>query len=367
MKNGRIYVCHTFYHVYISFLKEFALPESEHGNASIVLSKMSNDFGDIKGRILNSGYFKKVYEYDEKREDFFPELKKYKENKGNAILNFISRIRFTSLFAKLQDSYVPVNFSEYDDIYVFCDVDPIGLYLNKKKIPYHGMEDGLDCHGVYVSAVYDDRKFFKLKCFLSMKLNLIFMGCGYSKYCIDYEVNNVSIVKPSFFKYKEMPRLMLENELTEELKRVLISVFVRDVEGLYQIIDKVKENRQEKSILLLTEPLCSLDVRKQIFTDLISEYRKEGNVFIKIHPRDELDYSIFKNVFLFDKTVPMEVLNFIPGLIFDKVVGVFTNLGAIRFGKEKVKLGRPFMDKYEASDIHNHEDRMEEIINKRGR
>ncbi len=363
MKNGRIYVCHTFYHVYISFLKEFALPESEHGNASIVLSKMSNDFGDIKGRILNSGYFKKVYEYDEKREDFFPELKKYKENKGNAILNFISRIRFTSLFAKLQDSYVPVNFSEYDDIYVFCDVDPIGLYLNKKKIPYHGMEDGLDCHGVYVSAVYDDRKFFKLKCFLSMKLNLIFMGCGYSKYCVDYEVNNVSIIKPQFYKYKEVPRSALENQLTEDKKRTLISVFVKDIKELLNIIEKVDQT--QKNILLLTEPLCSLDIRKRIFTDLVDEYKKEGNVFLKVHPRDELDYKeLFPDKFIFDKTVPMEILNFIPNFQFDKVIGIFTNMGAIRFGRETIKLGTKFMDRYEPAEVHDHADRMKRITEK---
>ena len=28
-KRGRIYVCHTFYHLYISFLKEFNQPEEE--------------------------------------------------------------------------------------------------------------------------------------------------------------------------------------------------------------------------------------------------------------------------------------------------------------------------------------------------
>ena len=360
MKQGRVYICHTFYHVYISFLKEFALPEREKGNASIILSLMSNDFGDIKERILKSGYFKEVFEYDEKRETFFPELAKYKEDKGNAVSNMISRIRFTRRFAMLQEQFVPVDLRKYDDVYVFCDVDPIGLYLNKKRIPYHGVEDGLDCHGVYVSAVYDDRKFFKLKCFLSMKLNLIFMGCGYSKYCTDYEVNNVSIVKPAFYKYKEEPRAKLEDNLTEELKKVLISVFVKDFDGLLRIADRV--DLDKKNIVLLTEPLCTLDIREQIFSDLIDEYKKEGTVFLKIHPRDELDYkALFPDVFLFDKTVPMEILNFIPNLQFDKVIGVFTNMGAIRFGREKIKLGPEFMDKYEPAEAHDHADRMKKL------
>ena len=43
----RAYVCHTFYHVFITILKELNLPEDKRGEADILLSKMSNDFGDI--------------------------------------------------------------------------------------------------------------------------------------------------------------------------------------------------------------------------------------------------------------------------------------------------------------------------------
>ena len=114
MKKGRIYVCHTFYHLYIAFLKEFALPESERGNATVVLSTMSNDFGDIKERIEKSGVFKEVFVFDEKRETFFPELAKYKVNRGNVVFNMIPRIIFTSKFAKLQEQFVPVDFKDYD-------------------------------------------------------------------------------------------------------------------------------------------------------------------------------------------------------------------------------------------------------------
>ena len=40
----RIYVCHTYYHVYVTFLKELALPREKRGQATLVLSRMSNDF-----------------------------------------------------------------------------------------------------------------------------------------------------------------------------------------------------------------------------------------------------------------------------------------------------------------------------------
>ena len=47
--KDRIYICHTYYHVYVTFLKELKLraeadPAKKAGAATLVLSKMSNNF-----------------------------------------------------------------------------------------------------------------------------------------------------------------------------------------------------------------------------------------------------------------------------------------------------------------------------------
>ncbi len=354
MKNGRIYVCHTFYHVYISFLKEFTRPESERGNATLVLSLMSNQWGDIKDRIVPSGVFKEVYEFDEKRETDFPELAKYKKNRGNIILNMIPRFIFTSRFAKLQDRFVPVDFSLYDDVYVFCDTDPIGLYLNKKRVKYHSVEDGLNYLSRGIPAKRDNKSFFWLKKILSMHLNLIFMQDGYSKYCTDMEVNDLSLIDDDLYKYVEVPRKEIEDSLSDAQKQTLIRVFVKDMDKMTAEIRQTAGSRD--NILILTEPLCKdLNMREKLFRDLIEEYSREGRVFLKIHPRDELDYATrFSDVFRFEKTVPMEILNFFSEVHFKKVIAVFTQLGSINYADEKVYLGKKFMDKYEDPSIHAH-------------
>lgn len=352
MKKGRIYVCHTFYHLYISFLKEFARPKEEKGNATVVLSKMSNDFGDIKDRIPQSGYFKEAIEFDEHSFNDFPKLSKYKKDRGNALVNMIPRIIFTSKYAKLQEQYVPVDFKEYDEIYVFCDNDPIGTYLNKKRIHYHAVEDGLNYLSTFVNAKRDNAGAFGIKKFLSMKLNLIFMQDGYSKYCLDMEVNDLSLVDDDFYKYKEVRRSELEKCLDDEKREVLVRVFVKDLDRIRRGIDSLSGDK--KTVIILTEPLCSLNVREKIFKDLLVKYSNEGLVFFKIHPRDELDYAkLFPDVFQFDKSVPMEILNFFPGLHFNKVVSVFTPLDSIRFADEKEYLGPRFMDKYEDPSKHD--------------
>lgn len=357
-KKGRIYVAHTFYHVYISMLKEFALPESERGNATMVLSKMSNDFGNIGERLLKTKVFKEVIDFDEKKDIEFPELMELKKDRGNIISNMVQRIKYTSKLAKLESKYVPVNFKEYNEVYVFCDSDPIGVYLNKKRIPYHAVEDGLDYLAGYNLAIYNNRGHFKLKKFFSMELNLIFICDGYSKYCIDMELNDLSKVKYPFKKYKELPRKDLEERLTSEEKKLLIEAFVKDIDRIRKEISQTENGKD--NILILTEPLTpSLETREQIFRDLIAEYGKEGTIFLKPHPRDELDYpTVFADVLQFEGKVPMEILNFFEEVHFKKVISVFTELGSIKFADEKVKLGRYFMDKYEDPEIHNQNEKI---------
>lgn len=349
MRKERIYVCHTYYHVYVTLLKEFALPQEKQGGATIVLSKMSNNFGDLKKRLEDSGVFEEVLEYDEKDYTFFPELQKYKKNK-NFIANLVNRMIFTKKLAKLQEKYVPVDFAKYSDIYVFCDSDPIGYYLNYKKIKYHAMEDGLNCLVHYDAARYDNRGMFGLKVFLS-KLNLIFVQNGYGKYCIDMEVNDIGAIKYPMKKYVECPRKALEEQLNNEQKQVITDIFIADKESVLGTLESLDKER--KNYLILTEPLCSLDVRKQIFSDLIKQYEKEANITLKPHPRDVLDYKKeFPKENVIEKMVPMEVLNFFEGQPFDKVISVLTEVKGIRFAKECVRLGPDFMDKYEEASIH---------------
>lgn len=349
MKN-RIYVCHTHYHVYITLLKEFALPKEEQGTATLVLSKMSADFTGVRERIKALGIFEDVIEYDEKHFTCFDSLAKYKRDDVNFVKKIWNRILFTRKYGKLQEAYVPVDFKAYEDVYVYCDSDPVGTYLNYKRIPYHSIEDGLNSLVHVDAARYDNRGHFWLKAFLA-KCNLIFIQNGYSKYCIDMEVNQIEGIRYPIKKHKEVPRKDLEARLTKEEKAIIIEAFVADPERLKAQLGTVEN--EKKSILILTEPLCDFETRKQIFADLIAEYEKQGSVIIKPHPRDELIYEdIFPDYMILDKKVPMEVLNLLGEGAFDLVVGVLTDVKGIRFAKEALRLGPDFMDKYEAPEIH---------------
>lgn len=350
--NERIYVCHTYYHVYVACLKEYFLPKEKQGQAALVLSTMSNDFGNLKERAEKSGVFEQVFMFDEKSAEFFPELEKYHKDRGNIVINMLARIRYTKLLGRLQEAYVPVDFKEYKDIYVFCDSDPIGYYLSYKKIYYHAVEDGLNCLETYDTARYDNRGHFGLKAWMAAH-NLIFIQNGYAKYCLDMEINDKSILPYPIDKHIEQPREELTAHLTKEDKDVLIHLFIENMDELQQTL----EDGAKEKILVLSEPLCDLETRKRIFTDIINEYGEinghKAQVLIKPHPRDVLDYrKEFPEHVVMNGMFPMEIMNFIPGLRFKKVVSVFTVPNAIRFADEIVFLGEDFMDKYEEPALH---------------
>lgn len=352
--HNRIYVCHTFYHAYIACLKELNRSKSEWGQATLMLSSMSNDFGNLKERAEKSGLFEEVIPFDEKEESFFAELSPLHKDRGSLIKNMIQRIRFTKRFGKLLEPYIPVDFRQYEDIYVFCDSDPVGYYLSTHKIYYHALEDGLDCIRYYDAARFDNRGHFRLKAWMAAR-NLIFIQNGYSKYCIDMEVNDISVLQYPCPKYIEKPRKELTDNLEKEGKRLLVSIFIDNWEKLEGILGRGAENKHR--ILVLTEPLCDLETRKIIFRDIIEEYQwiegEKACILLKPHPRDVLDYEkLFPEHIVLDSKFPMEILNYVEGLIFDKVISVFTVTDAIKFAREKIFLGEDFMDKYETPEIH---------------
>ena len=349
--KDRIYVCHTFYHVYIAVLKELKLPETKRGGATLVLSTMSNDFGSMKERAQKSGLFEAVYMFDEKEDVKLPNVMAYHRDRGNIILNLSQRVKYTRELGKAQEPYVPVDFKEYGDIYVFCDSDPIGYYLNYKHIYYHALEDGLDTVVYCDDARYGNRGHFALKAFMARR-GLIFIENGYSKYCIDMEVNDISAIKYKNDAYREVPRKTLTENLTEQDKQILINLFMEAPEQLLSQAKAAPEGK--KKVMILSDPVCDLKTRKRIMRDIIEKYAKDAVVFIKPHPRDVLDYDTedFSDCIVIKGRFPMEMMNFYEELHMNTVISILTVVDAIEFADEKIMLGNDFMDLYEDPKIH---------------
>ena len=417
-RRERIYVCHTFYHVYVACLKELNLPETApqtqghaagagapcgeadgeaasggpvrftagmpkgavRGGATLVLSRMSNDFGDLDVRARSCGLFEEVIWFDEKPFQEFEELLPLKKDTGSLPKNMANRMKFCRRYGQLEEPYVPVDFSQYGDIYVFCDSDPIGYFLSYKKIRYHAVEDGLDCIRYYDTARWDNRGHFALKARMASR-GLIFIQNGYGKYCIDMEVNDVSAIDHPAPKMIGVPREKLVAGLSAKDRELLIRLFIANRKELEAALRSAKTTNRP-AVLILTEPLCAdLNMRRKLFGDMIDQYGTfdgaPGTIVIKPHPRDVLNYhEIFPQHIVLDAKFPMEILNFLdvdgdstaPGAaesadeapqaqrepVFRRVVTVYTVPNSIHCAKEKIYLGNAWMDKYEDKSAHAH-------------
>ena len=183
-------------------------------------------------------------------------------------------------------------------------------------------------------------------------LGLIFIESGYSRYCIDYEVNDISANHSLPPNVVEEPREELDKKLTPEDHAILVNIFLENKDSVVsQLIGDGSDTRPQ--VMILTEPLCEMDVRKKLFGDIIDEYKEGNRVIIKPQPRDVLDYEKeFPDTIVIRDKFPMEVLGDIEGFKVDKVISVITQMENVYFAKEIVYLGLDFLDKYEDPSIH---------------
>ena len=355
--KSRIYVCHTFYHVYVAVLKEMKLvretSKTMYQKADIALSSVSTDFEHLGDRLTKTGIFQNVIALDEKREDFFPELAKYRKNYKNILKHMINRMIFTKKLAKCETPYMEVvDFAAYEDIYVFCDSDPIGYYLNYRHLYYHAVEGGLDCLKNLDDAYVANHGHFRLKTWFS-RHNLIFIMNGWGKYCLDMEINDRSVVPTDCPRFVEVPRKPLERTLTPEQKKQMIQAFIGDADALMQQLKPSQEG--EAFACFLTEPHpVDIEARKRVCLDVLAKYCQGYRVLIKPHPRDTVDYeALCPDAVVLRGRFPVEVLNFFEGLHIKRAVSIVTTaMNNMDFVEEKLNLGASFWDAYEDPEKH---------------
>ena len=355
--KSRIYVCHTFYHVYVAALKEMKLvretPANAYKKADIALSSVSTDFERLGDRLAKAEIFQEVIALDEKREDFFPELAKYRKNYSNVLKHMLNRMIFTKKLAKCECPYMEViDFAAYEDIYVFCDSDPIGYYLNYRHLYYHAVEDGLDCLKNLDDAYVANHGHFRLKTWFS-RHNLIFIMNGWGKYCLDMEINDRSVVPTDCPRFVEVPRKPLEQALTPAQKRQMIEAFIEDADALMQQLRPSREG--EEFACFLTEPHpADVEARKRVCLDVLAQYCQGYRVLIKPHPRDTIDYeALCPDAVVLRGRFPVEVLNFFEGLRIKRAVSILTTaMNNMDFVEEKLNLGASFWDAYEDPEKH---------------
>ncbi|MCI9155559.1 MAG: hypothetical protein HFF44_01310 [Lawsonibacter sp.] len=269
----KLYICSTYYHVYITLLKYFAAPFE--GDLVICDDIPTGDV--LAERVRAHGWFHNVW---------FVEQSGLPEERGKGPIDwafFQHRRR-----AKRLKPLVPFDLDRYTDIYLYHDGTPLGMYLADVGRRYHLIEDSLDFYqSLYSSAQARCLHKRSWKYGIQRILNAGYFPLGESRLLIDVEVNDRNHLQIAGQTIIECPRDSLEQALTVEQKGSLLEIFGCDELEI-----------GERTALILTEPLyqdgvvSTRETQKEVYRDMVASLREDGySPVIKPHPRDETDYT----------------------------------------------------------------------------
>ena len=286
----KLYICTTYYHVYITLLKQFVGRHS----ADIVICDDLATGKRLSEKIREKHLFRNVW---------FVATKSMHDMRKH---NFVDDILFqhSRRFSTLR-SLLPFDVDDYDDIYIYHDGTPLGKYLNDAKKPYNLVEDSLNFYQrVRETAQAKLYKPHDFKYYVRKLFGAGYFPLGESRYVLDIEVNENRALQIDGKSIVECPREPMEKRLSAKEKKLLMDIFEPGpIEGIKQ-----------PAALLMTEPLVidgvcdSHDEQHAIYRNIVGELKSEGfNVVIKPHPRDDSDYSAYDAVVL-ERYFPIELM-----------------------------------------------------------
>lgn len=332
MDKSKIYICHTYYHVLISIIKEI----SSNANADIVICDTIPEGEKIVGSLKKSGIFKNVFEFSEK---------KYKNNSLNrSRFGKLEILFINSKYKKMIKPSFQLNKDIYKEVNIFNDWTYLGYYLRANKIYYNLLEDAKDSYKVLENYVRINYKKPLLHKFFGFALETSYFH-GKSKYSKVVEVNDDNEIKIPKEKIRVNNKNEMFSKLAEGQLKSIYSIFTED--EIETVINK-------NSILILSQPLYedsmvqTEEYQKKVYQDIIDQYCKDVDVYIKPHPRDNFDYGKeFCNVKIINKNIPTEILNFNPNIKFKKAITVSSSsINGIDFVDEKIYLGFDWLKNY---------------------
>ena len=334
--NGgkKLYVCVTYYQILITMVKSLLSGE----RYDLYVYNNIADYQILKEKLLSTGCFENIYDIDAVR--ILPAAQC--RNKAERLLFFRQKIR------RAVRKYSPLDFSAYDEIYLYADHSTIGKYIVDRKIRYHLIEDALDFYK-YFNKYYeiDPRDFTPGTFRFFLRKHFTSLSWGMSEYAVDIEVNDADGILIPKDKVVEVPRRELFDALSGEQKLLIYNTFAAG---------KHIDGQAGKSALLCTQPLFAdkfvgtMDEQLAVFEGAVRQFAGDGyHVVLKPHPRDEADYTGIVQKYgcgYIDRTLPSEVLNFDPDVFYNAAVSITsTSINFLDFAKEKIFLGREFIEK----------------------
>lgn len=302
-----LYIVSTYYHALIACVRHI----NDGQAADIMVTEYIPQYELLTERLRESGLFANAFSVG-KTEEYRPSCwLDYALNNNRKNKRLVEDQLGFSLKKK------------YKNIFIFHDDTWMARYLKCARIPYHLLEDALDCFKIitdtaFAYMVHNDNLKMRIK-------NLFRLGytfCGYDRFTKSVEVNSIDGIKIKHLakgKLVERPRKPMFDRLSDTDIKMLKNIFMKDIPEL----------DDRNSVLLLTQPLfvdrIVEDEAKQIeiYRRLAAKHIGDLKLVVKPHPRDNVDYTnLFPNATILSKNMPLEIVAMIKDPHFAKVVSL---------------------------------------------
>lgn len=326
---NQVYVCGTFFQIYVSILKTIHRPHKS-SKSLIILNDHTPDIEKIIPLLRENGYF-----------DFhlFVPFRKIEEtlNKENGIIGKTIHRNKNSIRAVEQNSDIGkyseyIKESEFNLFYLWGL--PSAYFVLKYPDNYaRVIEDGARNYVFKTS----DFKHFKRKYILKT-----YVGDGLDDAVKEIQVQNPEALHTRIrHKGTKLELQRMQTSLSPEDNRRILNVFMKDL---------TIELPDQQKFLLITQPVetkqFSEDLKVQLYSDILEEYSKDYTVYIKPHPRELTNYKekLGRNFVEIPRAFPLEMFDLMKNITFDEGLTLYSsslkNLSCVR---KKTHLGKEYL------------------------
>jgi Glycosyltransferase family 52 len=329
----QVYVCGTYFHIYVSILISISTKNSGSKNL-IVINDHTPEVEKIFSALESSGYFFAVVQVPFRKIDLLIKSS-----------GFLPRIigrnkKATGFVDKYSDITRYDSFIRNAEINLFYNLGltPAYFLLKYKNNFIRMIEDGERNYHSKISGI----KAFKRKYLLNTVI-----GDGMDTQIKEILVQqterlNIRVVN----KGRKLELKKMQDELSVADRQKILSIFMQ---GRHVSLVAGKK------LILITQPFSEEKyfdekTKIQLYNDVLSEYADDYIIFIKPHPRELTNYNGKIN-YPFTEipgSFPLEMMNLLSDIHFDLGItlysGAINNINGII---KKIKLGKELLSKYQ--------------------
>lgn len=285
--------CHTYYQVFVASIRAMRAPQKPD---LVLASGVLPGAEALKSRLDEAGIFGRILLFNE-QESHSP---MYKNPVMVLLFQHFMHRRYIEKVRGFR-----LDFSRYGRVYFYNDWNELCRYVQDCHVPYIMCEDSFARNAVQEYdwfALQAAKPLYRLR----RAIGYGYLYWGAYKHTAAIETECLADTGPWADNFVEDSKAALFASVTEPEKQILTRIFVT----------AALPPAAEKPFLLLTRPyltdgyVSSVAEQLAIFGKVLQQYAAGCTVFIKPHPRDNVNYAAaFPDAVILDKNMPSEVLN----------------------------------------------------------